>query len=287
MAAEIKGTTKLCALVGDPVEHTLSPAMHNAAFEYLGIDLVYIPFRVTRENLGDAVQGLVSLDCTGFNVTIPHKIAVIPLLDEVDETAARVGAVNTVVIKNRQTRGYNTDGDGFLKALRSETLEPSGKSVVMLGAGGAARSIAYALVYAGAHLTILNRTPEKAVGLADDVARDTGNRPGAGGLTGDSLEELLSCADILVNTTSAGMVTTGSANLVPEGLLRPGLAVCDIIYNPPETGLLKLAKAAGCRTMNGIGMLVHQGALAFELWTGRPAPTDVMMKTVLAELGVA
>ena len=156
----ISGKTKICGLIGDPVEHTMSPVMHNAAFEKLGLDYAYLPFRVKPEELPQAVSGLKALNATGFNVTIPHKVAVIPLLDELDPLAEKIGAVNTVVNDNGVLKGYNTDASGFLQALLERRVEPAGKNIVLLGAGGAARAIAYILAERNVHLTILNRREE-------------------------------------------------------------------------------------------------------------------------------
>lgn len=284
MAADVTGTTRICALIGDPVEHTMSPAMHNAAFSYLGIDYLYIPFKVAREYLPAAIEGMKALNFAGFNVTIPHKVAVMSLLDEVDTSAQRIGAVNTVIIQNGRTKGYNTDGRGFLQALQLENIEPANKRVVLLGAGGAARSIAFTLAEVNASLAILNRTKEKADALAADIERATGNSLHSGGLTGDVLKKTLSDAEILINTTSIGMSGSMGNSPVPSDLLNSGLVVCDVVYNPLETELLRQSKSVGCRTINGVGMLVHQGALAFNLWTGQAAPVDVMRKIVLARL---
>jgi shikimate dehydrogenase len=276
----ISGKTKICALIGDPVEHTMSPAMHNAAFKKLGLDYLYMPFRVKPEQLPHAVAGLRALNVRGFNVTIPHKVSIIPLLDGLDLLAEKIGAVNTVVNDGGELRGYNTDGEGFLQALLGRRIEPRGKNVVVLGAGGASRAISYVLAEKGAHLTILNRKLE--LDWAEDIGQlireDLGTDVKVGELGSRRLSSAMEKADILVNATSVGMSPAGGKSPVPAKLLKSRLIVFDIVYNPIMTRLLKEAKAAGARIISGIDMLAWQGALAFEKWTGQPAPLDLMRK---------
>ncbi len=273
---EISGKTKICGLIGDPVEHTMSPAMHNAAYKKMGLDYIYLPFRVKPEQLAQAVDGLRALNVRGFNVTIPHKVSVIPLLDGLDPLAEKIGAVNTVVNNDGELRGYNTDSAGFLKALLENGIEPEGKKVVVLGAGGASRAITYVLAEKGAHLTVLNRQLE--LDWAEDIARlihkDLGREVKVMEL--GHLAEALEGADILVNATSVGMSPAVEESPVPAPLLRPGLVVFDIVYNPIVTRLLREAGLAGARTIGGVDMLAWQGALAFEKWTGQTAPVDLM-----------
>lgn len=276
----ISGKTKVFALIGDPVEHTMSPAMHNAAFEELGLDCIYLPFRVSARDLGDAVSALKILGVRGFNVTIPHKVSVIPMLDEVDTIAEKIGAVNTVVNDSGKLTGYNTDSLGFLRALLEQGIEPAGKDIVILGAGGASRAISYILSANDAHLTILNRRQELdwAVELAGRINRDFGREARALELTAENLSDVLPAADILVNATSVGMAPDDNSSPVPAGLLKSGLTVFDIVYNPVRTRLLTEAAVSGARTVSGVDMLAWQGALAFEKWTGRRAPVDLMRR---------
>ena len=283
----ITGKTKICGLIGDPVEHTMSPAMHNAAFAELGLDYAYLPFHVRPADLAAAVNGLRAVNATGFNVTIPHKVAVIPLLDDLDPLAEKIGAVNTVVNDNGVLKGYNTDASGFLQALLEGGFEPRGKSVVLLGAGGAARAIAYILVERDARLVILNRKEELdwAEGTAVNIKNDLDKDVAVFELLSEHLEKALESADILVNATSVGMSPAVDASPVPAGLLKSGLVVTDIVYNPVKTRLLREAKAAGAVTIAGIDMLIWQGALAFEKWTGHKAPFDLMKQVVLKGLG--
>ena len=280
---KVSGTTKVFALIGDPVGHTMSPAMHNAAFEELGLDYIYLPFHVKAHELADAVSGLRALNVNGFNVTIPHKVSIIPVLDEVDPIAGKIGAVNTVVNDDGKLTGYNTDASGFLRALLEQGIDPAGKNIVILGAGGASRAISYILSDNDARLTILNRWQELdwAVELAGRIGRDLGKEVRAMELTAENLSDVLAEADILVNATSVGMTPDDNSSPVPAGLLKSGLTVFDIVYNPVRTRLLAEAAASGARTVGGVDMLAWQGALAFEKWTGRPAPIDLMRREVV------
>jgi shikimate dehydrogenase len=281
----ISGKTNVCALIGDPVEHTMSPAMHNAAFKELGLDYVYLPFRVRPEQLSQAVRGLRALNVHGFNVTIPHKVGVIPLLDSLDPVAEKIGAVNTVVNYDGQLKGYNTDAEGFLRALLENGIKPGGKKVVILGAGGASRAISYILAGKGVSLTILNRQQELdwAQNIADLIKEDFGRIVDV--LELGHLAGVLKGVDILVNATSVGMSPAGNQSLVPAALLKKVPVVVDIVYNPIKTRLLKDAAAAGAKTISGIDMLAWQGALAFEKWTGRVAPVELMRQEAIKMLG--
>jgi shikimate dehydrogenase len=282
----ISGKTKICALIGDPVEHTMSPVMHNTAFKKLGLDYVYISFRVKPEELSRAVAGLKALNIRGFNVTIPHKVTIIPLLDGLDPLAEKIGAVNTVVNEDGELRGYNTDATGFLRALLGRKVEPKGKNVVILGAGGASRAISYILAERGAHLTILNRKLE--LDWAEEIARfiheDLGIKVSVLELTPKLLGKALGGAELLVNATSVGMSPASGKSPAPARLLSRGLVVFDIVYNPMMTRLLREARAAGARTISGVDMLAWQGALAFEKWTGQAAPLNLMRREAVKML---
>jgi shikimate dehydrogenase len=282
--SSITGKTKVCGIIGDPIEHTMSPVMHNAAFKALGLDYAYLPFRVRPEELKNAIAGLKALGIAGLNVTIPHKVAVIPLLDEMDMLAGKMGAVNTIVNKGGKLTGYNTDAPGFLQALRSKAIEPDNKKMVILGAGGAAKGICFVLAEAGANLVILNRTLSRAEELASQMGKFYSKGIKAMALDEANLEKALDGADVLVNTTSVGIMPDVDLTPVPAGLLKPGITVFDIVYNPLETRLLREAKAAGARTIDGLDMLVWQGALALEMWTGQKAPFDVMKQAAVKAL---
>ncbi|MBI2868212.1 MAG: shikimate dehydrogenase [Chloroflexi bacterium] len=282
MTSPINGRSRVYGIIGDPVEHSVSPVMHNAALGHLGIDAAYVPFRVGREALPGAVCGLRDLNIAGVNVTIPHKVAVLPLLDELDPLAAKIGAVNTIVNCGGRLKGYNTDAPGFLRPLLERGVAPEGKDVVIIGAGGAARAIAFSLAERGARLTILNRGRERARELAVAIRSDIHTLE----LNEANLAAALGRADILVNATSLGMTPDIAGTPAPARLLRKGLVVYDAVYNPLQTRLLKEADAAGAVTISGIDMLVWQGALALEKWTGRPAPVELMKQAAVRFLGL-
>lgn len=280
----VSGKTKVYGVIGDPIEHTLSPAMHNAAFEALKLDCIYLAFKVKPDEVENAVQGMRALDIQGLNVTMPYKNAVVSFLDEVDQTATFLSAVNTIENENGKLFGYNTDGFGALKALKENGVEVEGKKVLLLGAGGAARAIALALALEGADLAILNRNPKAAIDLAN-LLRETYNRKvDADELSRETVKTNLANAEVLVNATSVGMEPNVNQTLVDSEWLKPELAVLDIVYDPVETRLAKEAKAAGVKVVSGIEMLVHQGAVSFEIWTGHEAPVDIMREAALIHL---
>lgn len=280
----VSGKTKVCGIIGDPVAHSMSPAMHNAAFQKLGLNYTYVPFLVKPEALAEAVAGLRALNVVGFNVTIPHKVAVIPLLDSLDPVAQKIGAVNTVVNVDGKLRGYNTDAEGFLQALLEYGVNVSGKKVVVLGAGGASRAISYILAEMGARLTILNR--EAGLSRADAIASviKSGLDISVQTLSIERFAESLPGAELLVNATSAGMSPHVKESPLPAKLSLKVPVVFDIVYNPVETRLLKEAKKNGSKIITGIDMLAWQGARAFEKWTGQKAPVDIMRREVLKML---
>lgn len=275
---------KLFALIGDPVGQSLSPAMHNAAFRALGLKCAYIALRVPKPMLADAIAGVRGLDVAGLNVTIPHKISIISLLDELDESANLVGAVNTVKNNRGKLIGFNTDGEGALRALEEKIGSVKGKEVVLLGAGGAARAIAFSLARAGARLTIANRTVPRAQALASAVEQKLSTNVKVASLNRAELTKALKNVDVLINATSVGMHPKIDKTLVRANMMRRGLVVYDIVYKPLRTKLLREARRAGGKTIDGLGMLVHQGALAFEIWTGKRAPIKIMKAAAKREL---
>ena len=279
----VSGETKLCAVIGDPVEHSLSPCIQNAAFQHLGLDYVYVAFTVKKKALGEAILGVRSLGVFGLNVTMPHKVDIIPYLDGLDETAQRVGAVNTV-LNDMGLIGFNTDALGAMNALKAHEGNPGDKKVVILGAGGASRSISFAIAEEARELVILNRTPERAEALASRISSDMDRKVRWGMLSNDVLDEELMDADVLINATLVGMRPNDSETLVDRSLLREDMVVFDLVYNPLETRLLREAKSIGARTIDGLTMLVYQGAASFEIWTGRKAPVDFMIKAAREEL---
>ena len=282
--SSITGKTRVCGIIGDPIEHSMSPVMHNAAFEALGLDYAYLPFRVRREELPEAIAGIRALNLVGLNVTLPHKVSVIPFLDELDTLAERMGAVNTIVNENGVLAGYNTDAPGFLQALLSKGIEPEGRKIVILGAGGAAKGISFILAEAGANLVILNRTISRAEELASQITQYYHRKLEAMTLSEENMAKALNGADVLVNTTSVGMVPGVDQAPVPAKLLKSDMTVFDIVYNPLETRLLREAKAVGARTIDGLDMLVWQGVLAFEKFTGQKAPFEIMKRAATKAL---
>ncbi len=279
----VSGKTKLCGLIGDPVEHSMSPAMHNAAFREMGIDYLYVPFRVKSEDLGKSIEGMRALNIKGLNVTIPHKVAILQFLDELDPLAEKIGAVNTIVNDDGVLTGYNTDATGFLQALLERGIEPEGKKIVILGAGGASRAISFILADRGTQLAILNRRLELdwARDLASRISQIFGKKVEALELNRENLARAIDKANILVNATSVGMSPNIDETPVSSDLLTPDLVVFDIVYNPIKTRLLREAEVAGTKTINGVDMLLWQGALAFEKWTGQKAPVEVMRKEAI------
>jgi shikimate dehydrogenase len=280
----ITGKTKLYGVIGDPIGHTLSPAMQNAAFEALDLNCVFLAFQVAPAKVEDALLSMRILGIRGFNVTMPNKNAVVPFLDEVDETAAFLGSVNTIVNDNGRLRGFSTDGTGVHRALEENGAELVGKKLVLLGAGGAAKAIAYTLAREVAELVLLNRTPQKTQRLAEIINQKFQRKVTIGSTSPSDIQRSLQDADILINATNVGMHPHPEQSLVRPEWLKSSLTVLDIIYNPLETRLAKDAKAVGARVISGVEMLLYQGAASFELWTGRPAPAEVMRKAALKQL---
>ncbi|WP_456455656.1 shikimate dehydrogenase [Methanopyrus sp.] len=287
VSVSVDAETNVVGLIGHPVEHSMSPAMHNAAFKELGLNYVYLAFDVPPERLEGAVRGAADLGIVGLNVTIPHKEAVMELCDELDRDAELTGAVNTVRFSRGKIEGFNTDGEGFLRALQEETdFDPRGTKSVILGAGGAARAVSFKLATEGAdEIVIANRTVSRAERLAEELREKVGVKARAIGLDGDEIERELQDADLLVDATPVGMYPNeNEPPLVTADQMREDLIVNDLVYNPPRTRLLEEAEKAGAVPVSGVGMLVYQGALAFELWTGEKAPVDVMREAVLEHL---
>lgn len=274
---DINAHTQFCGVIGNPVEHSLSPAIHNAAFQKLGLNFVYLAFRV--EAIGDAIKGLRALGSfRGASVTIPHKVAAVSFLDSVESTARHIGAINTIVAEGGALTGYNTDATGALRALREGGVSLRGSQIVMLGSGGAARAIAFALgADAGIdRLCILGIDERERKSLTQDLQSKTGLIVEGAPLDEGTLRKVLPDAQVLIHCTPMGMSPKVEGTAVPAPLLHAGLTVMDIVYNPRDTRLLKDAKAAGCRVIPGLEMFLHQAAAQFELWTNQAAPTDVM-----------
>lgn len=280
----IKGSTKVVGLIGEPVEHSFSPPMHNEAFKTLGLDYVYVPFNVSPNNLKSAIEGANSLNIQGLNVTIPHKINVINYLKELDPIAELIGAVNTIDFKN--LKGYNTDGIGCIRAIE-EVTKIKDKNIVVAGAGGAARAIVFYLAKYGAEeVNILNRNLKKAENLASDLlASNLISNVNSSDIS--EISKFISDADILIDTTPIGMHPNVSDEpIVKAADIHEELVVNDIVYNPNETVLLKEAIKANAKVVYGIKMLLYQGAESFKIWTGREAPIDVMEAKLKETLNV-
>jgi shikimate dehydrogenase len=279
----IRSTTGVLCVIGHPIAHSLSPQMHNAAIAALGMDLCYVAFDVPPEKLGCALQGMRGLGILGMNVTVPHKQAVVEHIDEVSEEARLVGAVNTVKNEDGRLVGFNTDVYGILKSLEDAGLCVLPKRVAVLGASGAARGVVYALASRPEVecVFVFNRTLQKAEEMSAVLAEATGKRICALPLEDAHLREHLGECGLLVNATSVGMHPNVDASPLPDAsVLHPGLVVYDAVFNPRTTKLLQQAVERGCKAVSGIGMLVHQGAKSFEIWTGVKPPVDVMKQAV-------
>lgn len=281
----INGKTHVYGIIGSPVEHSFSPAMQNAAFEEAGLNCVYVPFCPHQDSIGEAVAGIRALGLAGVNVTVPYKEAVIHFLDELTEEAVLFGAVNTIINRQGRLSGHNTDGSGFINDLHhGYGYEPSQGPALVLGAGGSARAVVVSLVRAGCpELALVNRSRERAEKLAAVVAGAVGTdilvypwEPG-----NPQLAEFARRAGLVVNCTPVGMSgTTGAGFPLPEELPGKGQLAYDLVYNPPRTPFLIRAAGNGARTANGLGMLLHQGALSFEAWTGHRAPLETMRRAL-------
>ncbi|HXX74002.1 MAG TPA: shikimate dehydrogenase [Nitrospiraceae bacterium] len=274
---EINAHTQFCGVIGNPIEHSLSPTIHNAAFQKLGLNFVYLAFRV--DAIQDAIKGLKALGgFRGASVTIPHKVSVVPFLDDLEPTAKQIGAVNTILAGEGKLTGYNTDATGALRALREGGAPLKNETVVMLGSGGAARAIAFALAAESgiSCLNLLGIEEKERTALAADLRTKTTMNVVDAYLDEAALKAVLPQARVLIHCTPLGMAPKIGKSCVPAMFLHRGLTVMDIVYNPRNTQLLTDAQAAGCRTIRGLEMFLHQAAAQFELWTNKPAPTDVM-----------
>jgi shikimate dehydrogenase len=280
---DIDANTKITGILGHPVHHSLSPLMHNTVFKHLGLNYVYLPFDVTPENLKDSINAIRCLKIVGVNVTIPYKEKVMAYLDRIGTEAELIGAVNTVKNIDGELAGFNTDGQGFVESLKNDLgFSPKGKSILMVGAGGAARGILVSLALSGAKkISVTNRTYNRAEKLIEEFS---GRFPSVKFFTlpldNNALKNCLGDTDLLVNTTSVGM--NGGSLKLPLGYLPKSAVIYDIVYNPLKTSLLLEAEKAGLTTHNGLGMLVFQGALSFKIWTDVDVPVK-LMREILAK----
>lgn len=276
------GATRLAAVIGDPVRHSLSPTLMNAAFAAAGLDWTYVALEVAQSHLPDALVGVRALGISGLSVTMPHKESAAACVDLLSPTAERLGAVNCIVNDGGVLTGHNTDGEGFVRSLRHGFgFHPDGKRCVVFGAGGSARSIILALADAGAsEIVVVNRTLSRAERAAA-LAGDRGEVVASEGARSDIVD-----ADLIVNATSVGMGNPGSEEMpFDASLVHKGQTVVDIVYKPLETPVLSVARANGATVANGVAMLAHQAAVQFELWTGREAPIDIMLASVASQVG--
>jgi len=279
--------TQVCAIFGHPVGHSLSPAIHNAAFGELGLNLLYVAHDVLPEDLGAAMQAVRTLKYRGLSITIPHKVHSLSLVDEVDAVARRIGCINTVVNDAGVLKGYNSDGLGALGALRQANVDPESAHVVVLGSGGAARAIAVTLAAQAPprRLTLLGVDASELETLASTVRELKTCEVVAAKLETVNLERSLSDARLVLHTTPVGMAPQVEASVVPAALLHAGLAVFDAVYTPRRTRLLRDAAERGCQVIEGLEMFLGQALVQFELWTGKPAPRETMRKVIEQRLG--
>lgn len=282
MTFPVDGKTRLLGLFGYPVKHTASPAMQNAAFEVLKLNYLYLPFEVSPNHLEKAISSLRALNFVGVNVTVPYKQDVIPFLDGISGEARLIGAVNTIKVDGKRLVGHNTDGRGFVRSLKEdEGFELKGKRMLLIGAGGAGRAVAVQSGLDGAgHISIMDEQEDRAKVLAAHIgSKIPGCEASSVTAKDGSLAAAAQEADLVVDATPLGMNASDPISLDPA-LLVKGTMVVDLVYNPPETKLLRAARKRGCKVMNGTGMLLYQGAIALEIWTGRKAPVEIMRKAL-------
>lgn len=273
----ISGKTRIVGLFGYPVEHSLSPDMHNAAFDYLNLDYCYVTFPVHPDSLGDAVRGIRALSLGGINVTVPHKEKVLSLLDEIYEEAEFIGAVNTIKNDCGKLVGYNTDGRGFMKSLAEAGIETGGSNVLIIGTGGAARAIGYYLCKEASKVHLFDIDVPKADALARHLYAVKQNARTVGGASMKS-GEFIGGMDIIINATPLGL-KSADPSPIDISLVKKEHIVCDLIYQ--ETPILRAAAEKGCKTMHGLGMLLWQGIMAFEIWTDMRPPVEIMKEALL------
>lgn len=286
MAERITGHTELIGLFAYPIRHSISPAIHNEAFAYLGLDYAYLAFEVDNDTLKDAIQGLRAMKMPGANLSMPNKAAVIPYLDRLSPAAKLCGAVNTIVNHDGVLTGHITDGTGYMEALKDNGIDVIGKKITIAGSGGAATAIQVQAALDGvAEISIFNikdKFWDNAQATVDKIAEKTNCKVSLNDLADlDKLKAEIEDSCLFTNATGMGMKPMEGQTYIPDqSFFRPDLIVTDVIYSPSETKMLKMAKEAGCKTMNGLGMLLFQGAAAFKLWTGKDMPIEHMKETL-------
>jgi shikimate dehydrogenase len=287
--SDISPSTRLCAIIGDPVGHSMSPAIHNAAFKYMGLDFVYLAFGVLPQNLAGAILAMRSMDnFTGLSVTIPHKIEVIQHLDRINDADRNTGSINTVIKRDGILSGLGSDGPGARKALTDKGIILKGNTVMLLGNGGAARAIAFDMAFNAppGKLIIAGRNIDRVKVLTDDLSDKTDVNIEAVIFNSDDFKDAMLSCNVLINTTSVGMSPKSDVSPVDPELLHKNLCVMDIVYNPLETQLLKDAANKKLQTVSGLDMFVNQAAIQFESWTGTAAPVDIMRMVALQKLTI-
>ncbi|MFX1587159.1 MAG: shikimate dehydrogenase [Promethearchaeota archaeon] len=282
----VTARTKILCVIGHPIEHSMSPIMHNAAIKDLGLDYLYIAFDIPPNRLKEAIKGLKTLNIRGINVTLPYKEKVMKFIDKVDEIAQKIGAINTIKNEDGLLIGRNTDAEGANKALFDAGCEITGKNVVLIGAGGAAKAISYSLASATNKITIINRSEDRAKKLVSELKNKIDINVESKKYDEIILKEEISNADILINATPIGMFPMIDISPVSKKIIHSGLFVFDLIYNPLETQLIKDSREIGCQTLSGLDMLVNQGALAFEWWTNKKPNLELMKLKIIEYFGM-
>jgi shikimate dehydrogenase len=279
----LSGKTRIYGIFGYPVEHTFSPGMHNAAFKKLGLDACYVPFAIAPDRLSTAVSAVIPLNLCGLNITVPHKEKIIPYLDSLSEEARLIGAVNTVEVTEGRLIGHNTDGRGFLRSLKEQArFNPRGRTFLLIGSGGAARAVGFSLALAGASaIRYYDLDSNKSDILARDIREKT--RADVQPLSFESLASASAETDCLINATPLGL-KKGDPLPFDAGYVKKHHLVCDLVYNPAVTPILRAARAAKARTLGGLGMLLFQGVIAFEIWTGKKAPVSTMQQALARQI---
>ncbi|MFH0812853.1 MAG: shikimate dehydrogenase [Pseudomonadota bacterium] len=286
---QINAKTKVCILIGDPVEHSFSPLIHNAGFQELGVNFVYVAFQVKSKDIGNAIKGIKALNIRGASITLPHKVTAIEYMDRLDPVARKIGSINTIVNENGELKGFSSDGMGALKALHDHKVELDGKNVLILGSGGVARAIAFTLVMNTRlnRLSVLGIIKDEIEALVNNLQTVTETEVQGTVMEENILQKSMLSSHILINCTPRGMYPKAEESPVPRDFLRKELLVFDVVYNPPKTKLLQDAQSLGCDTISGIEMFINQAVLQFELWTGVKAPEAVMKKVILDHLSGA
>lgn len=282
LLTDLTGKTKMACVLGNPVKHSMSPIMYNTAIDYLNLDFVYLAFELAEDDIEKTVAGLRAMDVAAFNLTMPFKKTVIPFIDEISKEAEMIGSVNTVINENGKFKGYNTDGMGFVNHIKSNGVDIASKKIVIVGIGGAGRSIAIQMGLEKTGELVLMANNMNSANSVHEILLENGNkntRPIK--LSQENLENELKDADILINCTCVGMGENSENSIIEdEKILRSDLVVADIIYHPHETKLLKQAKNRNCKVVQGVGMLYHQGAIAFKLWAKEEMPLEYIMEKI-------